>query len=204
MTSSHEPIDDPARAADAAWAECTAPGPRRDDPGRAAFEARAVQHVLKRCGMPMTLEGLVRLAWDRTGDPTVSFALLHHAVPDFPIRLGVARLYYLKENLTLEQLFRRPQSAPPYRAFHDWAEEDQVDDAEAARGLIFRLPGCPGHGNRAILHTYNLPVGAAAGTQVRFAAIERKALVGYTLEPLDQLLEHLLRTYHARDDRHYM
>jgi hypothetical protein len=165
----------------------------RRDSARPAFEHLAVVHVLKGLGRAYARGWLSGQARDLTGDPAISFALLHHLVPDFPIRLGVARLYYLRENLTLDRLFRRPQASPVYRAFREWAEEDVADD-DRPRGIIFRLPGCPGNGSRAILHTYPVPV-EVPQTRVTFGIEERRVVAFYTLEPLDQLLGTLQRIY---------
>jgi hypothetical protein len=170
---------------------------RFDSRAYAAFEQRAVRHVLNGLGMAASNSALSRQARELTGDPSVSFALLHHLVPDFPIRLGVAKLFYLKETLTLESLFRQPEKNQVYRAFHEWAEEDPTDD-DRHRGIIFRLPGCPGVGNRAILHTYPVPV-EAEQTRVTFGVREGRTLVIYTLEPLDQLLKTLKRLYRGND-----
>lgn len=166
---------------------------RFDSPSRADFEARAVKHVLRGLGLSTAEAFLSGQARELTGDPTISFALLHHMVPGFPIRLGVAKLYYLEHTLTFAGLFRRPAKNPVYRAFHEWAEEDPTDD-DRRRGIIFRLPGCPGNANRAILHTYPVPFEGAM-TRVTFGVEERRETVLYVLEPLDQLLDALKRTY---------
>jgi hypothetical protein len=173
---------------------------RHDTLSRDAFEARAVGHVLRRCDMSSDAAYLAGAARELTGRPTISFALLRHLVPDFPIRLGVAKLYYLKQNLTLEVLFRRPRQSRVYRAFHEWAEEDADDGDEGRpRGLIFPLTGCPGNGNRAILHTYPVSLDGEQ-TRITFGVKERREVVFYTLEPLDQLLAALIRTYRHRDE----
>lgn len=185
---------------DASWAAAGEEARERTDSvSRAEFEARAVQHVLKGCGLAHAAPFLANQARDLTGDPTISFALVRYFVPDLPVRLGVAKLFYLREKLTLEGLFKRPAKSLPYMAFQQWAEEDHTDD-ERPRGIIFRLPGCPGNGSRAILHTYPVPF-EGERTRVTFGVRERGVgLVLYTLEPLDQLLAALIRTYRPADD----
>ena len=195
MPSQDSPTEDEM---DAAWGSAEEFVERKDDVSRADFEERAVKHVLRGCGMQTAAAVLAKQARELTGDPAITFALLHHFVPDFPIRLGVAKLYYLRENLTLEALFKRPERSQPYKAFHDWSAEDPTDD-DRPRGIIFRLPGCPGNGSRAILHTYPVPHEGAM-TRVSFGVKERRVVALYTLEPLDQLLGTLIRTYKPDDD----
>jgi hypothetical protein len=179
---------------DAAWGAAAESRERYDSRSRDEFEERAVLHVLKGLGSADSATRIRQRLRDLTGerDIRISFAALHHFVPDFPIRLGVAKLYYLQHTLTLETLFRRPQKSPVYRAFLDWAEEDVADD-DRPRGLIFRLPGCPGVGNRAVLHTYAVPY-EDEQTRITFGVKDRRNLALYTMEPLDQLLTALART----------
>jgi hypothetical protein len=159
---------------------------RHDDAGRADFEHRAATHILRSLGGMDLAASYATQAGELTGRPTISFALLNNDRGGCPIRFGAARLYYIRENLTLEVLFKRPDRSVIYRAFREWAEEDTTDD-DRHRGMIFRLPGCPGHGNRAILHTYPVPFEGKM-TRVSFGATEEGRIVLYTLEPLDQLL----------------
>jgi hypothetical protein len=170
---------------------------RQDRESHALFEERAVRHVLKGCGLTSTASQLADQAEELTGDRTISFAMFNHLVPDFPLRLGVAKLYYLDRTLTIEGLFRKPAQNQVYRAFHEWVEEDVTDD-DRHRGIIFRLPGCPGIGSRAVLHTYPIPF-EGEQTRITFGirAHRGEPPVLYTLEPLDQLLAVLTR---ARDD----
>jgi hypothetical protein len=191
--------DDSSIDPEAAWNRETTEARERDDSrSRADFEHRAVMHVLRGLGLAYTEDWLSQQAREATGDATISFVLLHALVPDFPLRMGVARLYYLNQTLTLKGLFQKPESSPIYRAFHEWAEEDPSDD-DRWRGIIFRLPGCPGYGSRAILHTYPVSVDSVQ-TRVTFGVKERRNLMVYTLEPLDQLLSTLARTYRPGND----
>jgi hypothetical protein len=178
---------------------------RRDDSGRAAFEDRAVRYVLRRVGQEGAITYIAREVRDSTGEenPQLTFAQVNHFLYGFPVRLGVARLYHLHE-LSLADLFRKPTKTQIYRAFHEWAEEDQADD-ERHLGLIFRMPGFPGNGNRAVLHTYS---GYQDFAWARFTfsveetdnTIAAKHHVFYTLEPLDQLLTTIARVYRPRND----
>lgn len=171
---------------------------RYDDAGRADFEHRAAMHILRRLGGAGLAASFVSQAGQLMGKTTISFALINNdrGRGGCPIRFGAARLYYIRENLTLDVLFRRPDQSVIYRAFREWAEEDTTDD-DRHRGMIFRLPGCPGNGNRAILHTYPVPFEGKM-TRVSFGATEGGRIVLYTLEPLDQLLAAL--AHRRRDD----
>jgi hypothetical protein len=99
------------------------------------YEDAAVRKVLALLRQEGLAGMLARAEEEHSGQYTCTFARLHDALPDLPVRFGAGRLRYLKR-IAVPDLFDRFTKTPIFLALEDLACE--LDPALGALAFVFR------------------------------------------------------------------
>lgn len=174
--------------------------------GRADYEAQrgrsweesCLRKFLKAMGCPALAPRLARRARERTGAPSLTFALLFTPDPEgvdlagCPWRLSTRRLPGL-HRYTWDDLGSGFTKKPLYTAWHEESASWRGGGWEGWFGLIFPWGGFPG--GAAVMHD-SPPQDAAPG--LRLVRTVRDVRERFVIEPYPQWLEVYNRLWTAR------
>lgn len=156
-----------------------------------AYETAVVKRILRRT--PPEYVSAVHEAAKQNGTP-LCFSAFHEGCPDFPVRLGSAKIPYV-HTITVPSFFRTMFTKTPiFQAYVKWLVTENLDDRQERVCFVFQWPGIS---DMAVLH--NFPVGnpnvpdpdlqSQRGT--RIVRPYGNPLVIYVLEALDDFLDNL-------------
>ena len=166
-----------------------------EDDRQAAFGERVIKQILANAGVKNRLREWKRQVSWKTGKMGLTFDWFHEFFPDFPVRMGAAKLTYIHD-ISVPNLFGAGfVKMKFFLEYRDHLLRENLDDRTDRAGLAFMWPGI------GIMVLHNYPVGDEAETSpdpdirtergTRIVRPFGNPLVIYVVERLDDFLRNI-------------
>lgn len=149
---------------------------------RASYENSVCKWMFQRYGYTDIYDDTVKAERDAGASPLLTLWHFHDALPDFPVRLGVSRLYGLQD-IDLPELFKRFDKSPVYKHYLELC--DSFDDTATSVGMVFNWPRLA---RQTVLHDYTTDLNITTASMFIPVGRKKRLLV---LQPLVNLLDSL-------------
>lgn len=121
---------------------------------RLALEQRVIKRIWDFANnRPPRLAEVVQECKLETGKATLNFAWFHDHYPEFPVRLGAAKIPWIHE-VSVGDLFGPFTKLPFFKHYEKFLDELDLNPEEEQAALIFPWATIPKGGSAMVLHNY--------------------------------------------------